>query len=59
MQNLLYLQKVVGNKIFFFKKKPKIFIRGSLTKLLIEKFKLREGVDPQHYGLGVKEVKAK
>jgi electron-transferring-flavoprotein dehydrogenase len=30
--------------------------RGSLTKILFEKFHLREGVDPQTYGLGLKEV---
>ena len=30
--------------------------RGSLTKILFEHFKLREGVDPQCYGLGIKEV---
>jgi len=30
--------------------------RGSLTKTLIEKFNLREGVDPQIYGLGLKEL---
>lgn len=30
--------------------------RGHLGKGLIEKFNLREGVDPQHYGLGIKEL---
>ena len=30
--------------------------RGSLTKTLFERFKLREGVDPQTYGLGIKEL---
>ena len=30
--------------------------RGSLTKMLFEKFKLRDGVDPQTYGLGIKEI---
>ena len=30
--------------------------RGSLTKILFEKFRLRDGVDPQTYGLGIKEV---
>jgi electron-transferring-flavoprotein dehydrogenase len=30
--------------------------RGHLGKELMEKFNLREGVDPQHYGLGVKEL---
>lgn len=30
--------------------------RGSLTKQLFEKFHLREGVDPQTYGIGLKEV---
>ncbi|HTZ70815.1 MAG TPA: electron transfer flavoprotein-ubiquinone oxidoreductase [Acetobacteraceae bacterium] len=30
--------------------------RGSLTKQLMETFKLREGVDPQTYGLGIKEL---
>lgn len=30
--------------------------RGSLTKTLFERFKLRDGVDPQTYGLGLKEV---
>ena len=29
---------------------------GSLTKTLFEKFKLRDGVDPQTYGLGIKEL---
>lgn len=30
--------------------------RGHLGKRLIEKFKLDEGRDPQHYGLGIKEI---
>ncbi|NDE91240.1 MAG: electron transfer flavoprotein-ubiquinone oxidoreductase [Alphaproteobacteria bacterium] len=30
--------------------------RGSLTKQLFEKFNLRDGVDPQTYGLGIKEI---
>jgi electron-transferring-flavoprotein dehydrogenase len=30
--------------------------RGSLSKQLMEKFNLREGVDPQTYGLGIKEL---
>lgn len=30
--------------------------RGSLSELLMKHFNLREGVSPQHYGLGVKEV---
>jgi electron-transferring-flavoprotein dehydrogenase len=30
--------------------------RGHLGKQLIEKFKLDEGKDPQHYGLGIKEL---
>ncbi|MDS4022614.1 MAG: electron transfer flavoprotein-ubiquinone oxidoreductase [Candidatus Competibacter sp.] len=30
--------------------------RGSLTKTLLERFKLREGVDPQTYGIGIKEL---
>jgi len=30
--------------------------RGSLTKLLLERFNLREGVDPQTYGIGIKEL---
>ncbi|MEQ8493435.1 MAG: electron-transfer flavoprotein:ubiquinone oxidoreductase, partial [Gammaproteobacteria bacterium] len=30
--------------------------RGSLTKTLFERFGLREGVDPQVFGLGVKEL---
>jgi hypothetical protein len=29
---------------------------GSLSKILMQKFKLREGVDPQTYGIGLKEV---
>ena len=30
--------------------------RGSLTKGLVERFGLREGVDPQSYGIGIKEL---
>lgn len=30
--------------------------RGNLGKQLIEKFNLAEGKDPQHYGLGIKEI---
>jgi electron-transferring-flavoprotein dehydrogenase len=30
--------------------------RGSLTKTLFDKFKLREGVDPQKFGIGLKEL---
>src|SRR4051794_22704429 len=30
--------------------------RGNLAKLLMERFRLREGVEPQTYGLGVKEL---
>jgi electron-transferring-flavoprotein dehydrogenase len=30
--------------------------RGSLTKVLFERFRLREGVDPQTYGIGIKEL---
>ena len=30
--------------------------RGSLTKSLMQKFNLREGVDPQAYGIGIKEL---
>ncbi len=30
--------------------------RGSLTKTLIERFKLAEGRDPQKYGIGLKEL---
>jgi electron-transferring-flavoprotein dehydrogenase len=30
--------------------------RGSLTKELMQKFRLREGVDPQAYGIGIKEL---
>ncbi|MGE0337012.1 MAG: NAD(P)/FAD-dependent oxidoreductase, partial [Gammaproteobacteria bacterium] len=30
--------------------------RGSLTKALFERFRLREGVDPQVYGIGIKEL---
>ncbi len=30
--------------------------RGSLTKTLFERFKLREGVDPQTFAIGIKEL---
>lgn len=30
--------------------------RGMLGKQLISKFKLNEGKDPQHYGIGIKEI---
>jgi len=30
--------------------------RGSLTKELMERFDLRDGVDPQTYGIGIKEL---
>lgn len=30
--------------------------RGSLTKMLFDKFKLREGVEPQKFGIGIKEL---
>ncbi|MBI4293222.1 MAG: electron transfer flavoprotein-ubiquinone oxidoreductase [Betaproteobacteria bacterium] len=30
--------------------------RGSLTKTLIARFKLRDGIDPQCYGIGIKEL---
>jgi electron-transferring-flavoprotein dehydrogenase len=30
--------------------------RGSLTKQLVERFSLRDGIGPQKYGLGVKEL---
>jgi electron-transferring-flavoprotein dehydrogenase len=30
--------------------------RGSLTKTLFERFDLRKGVDPQTYGIGIKEL---
>ncbi|OHX14888.1 electron transfer flavoprotein-ubiquinone oxidoreductase [Chromobacterium sphagni] len=30
--------------------------RGSLTKTLFERFKLRDGADPQTFGLGIKEL---
>ncbi len=30
--------------------------RGSLTKTLFERFELRNGVDPQTYGIGIKEL---
>ena len=30
--------------------------RGSLTKTLFERFNLRDGVDPQTFGIGIKEL---
>src|SRR5579872_3591838 len=30
--------------------------RGSLTKTLVERFGLRQGIDPQTYGIGIKEL---
>jgi electron-transferring-flavoprotein dehydrogenase len=30
--------------------------RGSLTKTLFERFELRDGVDPQTFGIGIKEI---
>jgi len=30
--------------------------RGSLTKTLMQRFRLRDGVDPQAYGIGIKEL---
>jgi electron-transferring-flavoprotein dehydrogenase len=30
--------------------------RGSLSKTLMQRFKLRDGVDPQAYGIGIKEL---
>jgi electron-transferring-flavoprotein dehydrogenase len=30
--------------------------RGSLTRVLMERFNLRDGVDPQTYGIGIKEL---
>lgn len=30
--------------------------RGSLTKTLFDKFNLRDGIDPQTYGIGIKEL---
>jgi electron-transferring-flavoprotein dehydrogenase len=30
--------------------------RGSLTKTLLERFRLRDGTDPQTYGIGIKEL---
>jgi electron-transferring-flavoprotein dehydrogenase len=30
--------------------------RGSLTKILIDRFGLRDGVEPQKYGIGLKEI---
>jgi electron-transferring-flavoprotein dehydrogenase len=31
-------------------------VRGSLSKGLMERFKLRDGVDPQKFGIGIKEL---
>ncbi len=31
-------------------------VRGSLTKTLFEKFNLRDGVEPQTFGIGIKEL---
>ncbi len=31
-------------------------VRGNLSEQLMEKFDLRQDADPQHYGLGIKEV---
>jgi len=31
-------------------------VRGSLTKMLFDRFKLREGVEPQKFGIGIKEL---
>jgi electron-transferring-flavoprotein dehydrogenase len=31
-------------------------VRGSLTKTLFERFKLRDGVEPQKFGIGLKEL---
>lgn len=31
-------------------------VRGSLSKMIIEKFNLREGKEPQTYGIGIKEL---
>ena len=30
--------------------------RGSLSKMLMERFKLRQGVEPQKFGIGIKEL---
>src|SRR6201987_3379300 len=30
--------------------------RGSLTKMLVERFRLRDGIDPQTYAIGIKEL---
>jgi len=30
--------------------------RGSLTKTLMQRFRLRDGIDPQTYGIGIKEL---
>ncbi|MGI9203877.1 MAG: electron transfer flavoprotein-ubiquinone oxidoreductase [Woeseiaceae bacterium] len=31
-------------------------VRGNLGESLMDKFELRKGVDPQHYGIGIKEI---
>ena len=31
-------------------------VRGSLTKMLFDRFNLRDGVDPQKFGIGIKEL---
>jgi electron-transferring-flavoprotein dehydrogenase len=31
-------------------------VRGSLSEAVMDKFGLREGADPQHYGIGIKEI---
>jgi len=31
-------------------------VRGNLSEQVIEKFNLRENSDPQHYGIGIKEI---
>ncbi len=31
-------------------------VRGSLTKMLFDRFNLRDGVDPQKFGIGLKEL---
>jgi len=31
-------------------------VRGSLSELVMDKFDLRAAADPQHYGIGFKEV---
>ena len=32
-------------------------VRGSLSESIMKQFNLREGVCPQHYGLGIKELR--